>query len=58
MSFRSVILSDSDDLTEGSRNDSFLLFDIVDSHHSMGLSTSRLPVREDSSIITVNDVIY
>jgi hypothetical protein len=57
MRLRCVVLGYGDDLTEGPGNDSSGFLIGVAAHHSMSLSTARLAISEDGSIITVQNAI-
>lgn len=57
MCFRCIVFGDGYNLLKGTRNDSPGFFGLVASHHRMGFAASGLPVRENSSVVTIEDVI-
>ena len=53
MGLRGIVLGYGDDLAEGTWDDSLGFLAVVAAHHSMGLTTSGLSVREDSAVVAV-----
>lgn len=52
-----IVLGDRDYLTESARNDPARLLTVVAAHHRMRLTATRLTVREDRPVVSVQHVI-
>ena len=58
MGFRCVVFSDSNNLTERSRNNPSGLLAVVTTHHGVSLTASGLSVGKDGSIVAIQDVFH
>lgn len=57
MGFGCFALRNGDDLTEGSRDDTFGLLRFVASHHCMSFTAACLSVRKDGAIVSIEDTV-
>ena len=57
MSLRSLTFCDSDDLTESPWNDTFSFLWLIAAHHCVSLSAAGLPIRENSSIVSIQHAV-